>query len=108
MALQKILKTVLLGSLIVLAFAPAYSLIALDIYGGMYVCMMLSRGRQYWPGKLLSGGEGPVLFNAFMVYLPLLAINGMTECFTSAVRPFTMYCIVLHVRMSSHCNLPRP
>lgn len=66
--LESLLKLVTLIGLIIVAFGYAYSQLALDIYGG----------------SMLSGGSGPVLLRCFCLYVLLLAINGVTECFTFA------------------------
>ncbi|XP_063796762.1 protein RFT1 homolog [Pseudophryne corroboree] len=66
--LQSLLKLVTLIGLIIIAFGYAYSQLALDIYGG----------------SMLSGGSGPVLLRSYCLYVLLLAINGVTECFTFA------------------------
>ncbi|XP_053324645.1 protein RFT1 homolog [Spea bombifrons] len=66
--LESLLKLVTLIGLIIVAFGYAYSQLALDIYGG----------------SMLSGGTGPVLLRFFSLYVLLLAINGVTECFTFA------------------------
>ncbi|XP_044157367.1 protein RFT1 homolog [Bufo gargarizans] len=66
--LESLLKLVTLIGLVILAFGYAYSQLALDIYGG----------------SLLSAGSGPVLLRVYCLYVLLLAINGVTECFTFA------------------------
>ena len=66
--LSIILKLVLLIALAILSFGYAYSYLALDIYGG----------------SLLSGGMGPSLLKWYCVYVLLLAVNGVTECFVFA------------------------
>ncbi|CAH2312404.1 RFT1 homolog [Pelobates cultripes] len=66
--LESLLKLVTLIGLIILAFGYAYSQLALDIYGG----------------SMLSRGSGPVLLRFYCLYVLLLAINGVTECFTFA------------------------
>ncbi|KAG8556725.1 hypothetical protein GDO81_018181 [Engystomops pustulosus] len=66
--LESLLKLVTLIGLVIIAFGYAYSQLALDIYGG----------------SLLSGGSGPVLLRFYCLYVLLLAINGVTECFTFA------------------------
>lgn len=60
-----LLKFVLLIALVILSFGYAYSYLALDIYGG----------------SLLSGGMGPTLLKWYCLYVLLLAVNGITECF---------------------------
>nr|DBA18761.1 TPA: hypothetical protein GDO54_016972 [Pyxicephalus adspersus] len=66
--LESLLKLVTLIGLIIIAFGYAYSQLALDIYGG----------------SMLSGGSGPVLLRCYCLYVLLLAINGVTECFSFA------------------------
>ncbi|XP_077582016.1 man(5)GlcNAc(2)-PP-dolichol translocation protein RFT1 [Stigmatopora nigra] len=66
--LQCLLKLVLVIGLIIAVFGYAYSRLALDIYGG----------------SLLSSGEGPALLRCYSVYVLLLAVNGVTECFVFA------------------------
>jgi oligosaccharide translocation protein RFT1 len=66
--LSMLLKLVLLVALTILSFGFSYSFLALDIYGG----------------SLLSGGEGPTLLRWYCVYVLVLGINGVTECFVFA------------------------
>lgn len=66
--LESLLKLALLTGLTITVFGFAYSQLALDIYGG----------------AMLSSGSGPVLLRAYCLYVLLLAINGVTECFTFA------------------------
>ncbi|KAG9483834.1 hypothetical protein GDO78_009646 [Eleutherodactylus coqui] len=66
--LESLLKLVTMIGLLIIAFGYAYSQLALDIYGG----------------PLLSAGSGPVLLRFYCLYVLLLAINGVTECFTFA------------------------
>ncbi|XP_068109034.1 man(5)GlcNAc(2)-PP-dolichol translocation protein RFT1-like [Hyperolius riggenbachi] len=66
--LESLLKLVSLIGLIIVAFGYAYSQLALDVYGG----------------EMLSSGSGPVLLRCYCVYVLLLAVNGVTECFTFA------------------------
>uniref|UniRef100_W5NB09 Protein RFT1 homolog n=1 Tax=Lepisosteus oculatus TaxID=7918 RepID=W5NB09_LEPOC len=68
--LECLLKLVLLIGLIITVFGHAYSHLALDIYGG----------------SLLSSGTapGPTLLRCYCGYVLLLAVNGVTECFTFA------------------------
>eukprot|EP00052_Salpingoeca_macrocollata_P023489 m.206538 g.206538 ORF g.206538 m.206538 type:complete len:362 (+) comp22044_c0_seq7:42-1127(+) len=63
-----LLKLVTLLGAIIMVFGRAYAFLLLDMYGG----------------SLLSGGTGPALMRAFCVYIVLLAVNGVTECFASA------------------------
>ena len=51
-----------------LVFGYGYSYLVLDIYGG----------------ATLSSGTGPGLLRTYCVYVLLLAINGITECFSFA------------------------
>uniref|UniRef100_G1SM07 Protein RFT1 homolog n=1 Tax=Oryctolagus cuniculus TaxID=9986 RepID=G1SM07_RABIT len=66
--LESLLKLALLTGLTITVFGFAYSQLALDIYGG----------------AMLSSGSGPVLLRSYCLYVLLLAINGVTECFTFA------------------------
>ncbi|KAM9592801.1 man(5)GlcNAc(2)-PP-dolichol translocation protein RFT1 isoform 1-T1 [Trichechus inunguis] len=66
--LESLLRLALLAGLTITVFGFAYSQLALDIYGG----------------AMLSTGSGPVLLRSYCVYVLLLAINGVTECFTFA------------------------
>ncbi|XP_021550920.1 protein RFT1 homolog [Neomonachus schauinslandi] len=66
--LESLLKLALLTGLTITIFGFAYSQLALDIYGG----------------AMLSSGSGPVLLRSYCLYVLLLAINGVTECFTFA------------------------
>uniref|UniRef100_A0AC11CKC5 RFT1 homolog n=1 Tax=Ovis aries TaxID=9940 RepID=A0AC11CKC5_SHEEP len=66
--LESLLKLALLTGLTITVFGFAYSQLVLDIYGGV----------------MLSSGSGPVLLRAYCLYVLLLAINGVTECFTFA------------------------
>ncbi|EFB13606.1 hypothetical protein PANDA_007561, partial [Ailuropoda melanoleuca] len=66
--LESLLKLALLTGLTITIFGFAYSQLALEIYGG----------------AMLSSGSGPVLLRSYCLYVLLLAINGVTECFTFA------------------------
>ncbi|XP_048211790.1 protein RFT1 homolog [Perognathus longimembris pacificus] len=66
--LESLLKLALLTGLTITVFGFAYSQLALDIYGG----------------AMLSSGTGPILLRCYCLYVLLLAINGVTECFTFA------------------------
>lgn len=66
--LSMLIRFVALVALTILSFGFSYSLLALDIYGG----------------SLLSGGEGPALMRWYCVYVLVLAVNGVTECFVFA------------------------
>ncbi|XP_043934111.1 protein RFT1 homolog [Protopterus annectens] len=67
--LESLIKLALLMGLTITIFGYAFSQLALDIYGG----------------SVLSSGSGPSLLRCYCVYVLLLAINGVTECFTFAV-----------------------
>ncbi|PFX33256.1 Protein RFT1-like [Stylophora pistillata] len=66
--LEVVLKFVVLVGLTFLVFGYSYSFLLLDIYGG----------------KTLSSGEGPSLLRWYCVYVLIIAVNGMTECFMFA------------------------
>ncbi|KAM3848845.1 man(5)GlcNAc(2)-PP-dolichol translocation protein RFT1 isoform 1-T1 [Vipera latastei] len=66
--LESLLKLVLLIGLTITVFGFAYSQLALDLYGG----------------SMLSSGSGPALLRWYSLYVLLLAVNGITECFTFA------------------------
>ncbi|EMP39749.1 Protein RFT1 like protein [Chelonia mydas] len=66
--LESLLKLVLLVGLSITVFGYAYSQLALDIYGG----------------SMLSSGSGPGLLRCYSLYVLLLAVNGVTECFAFA------------------------
>ncbi|XP_067908344.1 man(5)GlcNAc(2)-PP-dolichol translocation protein RFT1 [Heterodontus francisci] len=66
--LEMLLKLVLLIGLTITVFGYSYSQLALDIYGG----------------SMLSSGLGPSLLRSYCAYVLLLAVNGVTECFTFA------------------------
>ncbi|KAM9096471.1 protein RFT1 homolog [Sarcophilus harrisii] len=66
--LESLLKLVLLVGLTITVFGYSYSQLALDIYGG----------------SMLSTGSGPILLRCYCLYVLLLAVNGITECFTFA------------------------
>ena len=63
--LSMILKLVTLVAMVILCFGYSYSYLALDMYGG----------------HVLSEGGGATLLRWYCVYVLLLAINGVTECF---------------------------
>ncbi|XP_072928045.1 man(5)GlcNAc(2)-PP-dolichol translocation protein RFT1 isoform X1 [Hemitrygon akajei] len=67
--LKMLLKLVLLIGVTISVFGYSYSELALDIYGG----------------SMLSSGPGPGLLRCYCVYVLLIAVNGVTECFTFAV-----------------------
>ncbi|XP_048347637.1 protein RFT1 homolog [Sphaerodactylus townsendi] len=66
--LELLLKLVLLIGLTITVFGYAYSQLALDLYGG----------------SMLSLGSGPSLLRCYSLYVLLLAVNGVTECFAFA------------------------
>lgn len=66
--LSMLLKLVLMVALVIVTFGYSYSYLALDMYGG---------------SVLLEGG-GAILLRWFCVYVLLLAVNGVTECFVFA------------------------
>ncbi|KAH3887483.1 protein RFT1 homolog isoform X2 [Dreissena polymorpha] len=66
--LASFLKLVILLGGIILVFGMAYSFLALDLYGG----------------SILSTGAGPVLLRWYCLYVLIIAVNGMTECFVFA------------------------
>lgn len=66
--LESLLKLMLLVGLTITVFGYAYSQLLLDIYGG----------------SMLSSGTGPSLLRCYSFYVLLLALNGVTECFTFA------------------------
>ncbi|XP_051874398.1 protein RFT1 homolog isoform X2 [Pristis pectinata] len=66
--LKMLLKLVLLIGVTISVFGYSYSELALDIYGG----------------SMLSSGPGPGLLRCYCVYVLLIAVNGVTECFTFA------------------------
>ncbi|OWF48307.1 Protein RFT1-like [Mizuhopecten yessoensis] len=63
--LQSLLRVVMLLGMLILVFGYAYSFLALDWYGG----------------EVLSAGTGPTLLRWYCLYVLILAINGITECF---------------------------
>ena len=88
-----ILKFVLVVAMVILSFGYAYSYLALNIYGGK----LLSEGEGMFDGGGRGGnrmtGEdlidsmvtiGPTLLRWYCVYVLLLAVNGVTECFVLA------------------------
>ncbi|KJE94853.1 hypothetical protein CAOG_05424 [Capsaspora owczarzaki ATCC 30864] len=54
-----------------LAFGPPSASVLLSWYGGQH----------------LATGTGPLLLQVFCVYVAMLAVNGISECFVSAVAP---------------------
>ncbi len=67
--LSLILRLVVVIAVTIVAFGYSYSHLALDIYGG----------------SLLVLGGGVSLLRCYCVYVLLLAVNGVTECFVFAV-----------------------
>ncbi|XP_062578377.1 protein RFT1 homolog isoform X3 [Saccostrea cucullata] len=67
--LEHLLKTVTLIGSVILVFGQSYAFLALDLYGG----------------SLLSAGTGPLLLRWYCLYVLVLAVNGITECFYFAV-----------------------
>lgn len=63
--LYSLLRVVMLLGMLILVFGYAYSFLALDWYGG----------------KVLSAGTGPTLLRWYCLYVLILAVNGITECF---------------------------
>eukprot|EP00056_Hartaetosiga_gracilis_P009481 m.136320 g.136320 ORF g.136320 m.136320 type:complete len:659 (+) comp13137_c0_seq3:53-2029(+) len=68
LTLSTLLKLVVLIGIVFTCFGQAYSYLLLFIYGG----------------ESLANGEGVVLLRATCMYVFLLAVNGITECFVSA------------------------
>jgi len=64
-----VLKCVSLVGMIVVVFGFSYSYLALIFYGG----------------DILSSGEGPMLLKCYSVYVLIVAVNGITECFMFAL-----------------------
>lgn len=63
-----LLKLTVLVGLIICSFGSAYSYLALHLYGG----------------SVLSSGIGPALLRWYCVYVVMLGLNGITECFAFA------------------------
>lgn len=68
-ALSMIIKMVLITGMAILAFGFSYSYLALDIYGG----------------SILLDGGGVLLLRWYCVYILIIAVNGVTECFVLAI-----------------------
>lgn len=66
--LSALLKTVTLIGLTILVYGYSYSFLALDIYGG----------------SALSASSGPTLLRWYSLYVLVIAMNGVTECFVFA------------------------
>lgn len=66
--LGALLKLTLLVGLIICTFGLSYSWLALNLYGG----------------KIISTGIGPTLLRWYCVYVLLLSMNGISECFAFA------------------------
>ncbi|XP_067943669.1 man(5)GlcNAc(2)-PP-dolichol translocation protein RFT1-like [Watersipora subatra] len=67
-ALTQLLKLLTLTGLTILVFGYNYAHLALHVYGG----------------QVLSVGAGPYLLRWYSVYVLLMAVNGLTECFSFA------------------------
>ncbi|KAK3103347.1 hypothetical protein FSP39_018642 [Pinctada imbricata] len=63
--LTLLIRTVTLIGCIILVFGQSYSYLFLDWYGG----------------KKISAGPGPLLLKWYSVYVLFLAVNGVTECY---------------------------
>lgn len=108
--LECLLKLVMVIGLIITVFGYSYSNLALDIYGGSLLSSGTGRnnvcplGRLHgmwvtddgqvcvWGGHsvarqtlMLLSHAGPSLLRCYCGYVLLLAVNGVTECFTFAV-----------------------
>lgn len=90
--LARLLKLVVVISLVILVFGYSYSHLALRIYGG--ALLTDSEGKRTPPprsGQLQHcapshpSPPGPTLMRYFCAYIPLLALNGITECFFFAL-----------------------
>lgn len=66
--LSALLKSVTLIGLTILVYGYSYSFLALDIYGG----------------SALSASAGPMLLRWYSLYVLVIALNGVTECFVFA------------------------
>ncbi|KAI6652177.1 Protein RFT1-like [Oopsacas minuta] len=67
--LLKLFRFVVIIGLIFTTFSPAYSHLLLHLYGG----------------RMLSDSEAPFLLKCYSVYVLLLALNGISECFCFSV-----------------------
>lgn len=67
--LKHLLRAMFLIGCIILVFGNSYAYLLLDIYGG----------------KTISEGSGPLLLQWFCVYVLVLAVNGIMECFHFAL-----------------------
>eukprot|EP01134_Creolimax_fragrantissima_P002325 CFRG2325T1 len=67
-ALSTLLKFSIILGLVFVSFGPPYTTILLDIYGG----------------HTISTGVGPSLLSWYCLYVLLLGVNGITECFLIA------------------------
>merc|ERR1711962_519876 len=67
-SLSMVLKVFSMIGLVVLVFGYSYSYLLLQLYGG----------------SMLTDNEGPVLLKTYCLYVLVIAINGITECFMLA------------------------
>ena len=67
--LLKLFRFVIIIGFVFATFSPAYSRLLLHLYGG----------------GMLSGGQAPFLLKCYSLYVLLLALNGMGECFCFSV-----------------------
>ncbi|KAI9331325.1 Rft protein-domain-containing protein [Obelidium mucronatum] len=66
-----VLRLYILLSLYFLAFGTNYTALLIDLLAS----------------RTFSTGSAPSVFNAYMLYIPLLAVNGVTEAFLQSVAP---------------------
>ena len=67
--LLKLFRFVVIIGFVFATFSPAYSRLLLHLYGG----------------GMLSGSEAPFLLKCYSLYVLLLAVNGIAECFCFSV-----------------------
>ena len=67
--LVRLFRVVLLIGFVFAAFSPGYSQLLLHLYGG----------------RMLSESDAPFLLKCFSLYVLLLAVNGISECFCFSV-----------------------
>ena len=67
--LLKLFRFVIIIGLVFATFSPAYSRLLLHLYGG----------------AMLSSGDAPFLLQCYSLYVLLLALNGIAECFCFSV-----------------------